>query len=215
MECLRHSSVPGPFRRCLRHLGGRDTGTEKKMSEKSKPIAGGNSLTEPPVSSNNEPFGTFFTYAADYWTDHLRHGPVDFRLDDVLELAIQISPRHRAWTRGASRLWSYSRQPRSSEVYDNLNFLVDYGNASMLEQLLDRLAQNGDGDRSFIVDAAERAMYHGNIGHFRALMNHRSTAIAMQTVEMMEKFAEDWHWLLRVDREEWKNRIKGLFDTLV
>ena len=24
MECLRHSSVPGPFRRCLRHLGGCD-----------------------------------------------------------------------------------------------------------------------------------------------------------------------------------------------
>ena len=196
----------------------------QKMSGKPKLIAGaedehgsafsGSSLTEPPVSSNTDPFGAFFDYAADFWTYHLHSAPVDFRLDDVLELASPFSPRRRAWTRGFPWFESDSRQPRSLEVYHNLKFLVQFGRVSMLEQLLDRLAQNGDGDRSFIVDAAGVAIRYCNIGHFRALMNHRSTAKAMLTVEMLGTFARHWLSLPVDDREEWAKLITGLFDTL-
>ena len=82
----------------------------------------GNSLTEPPVSSNTDPFGAFFDYAAGYWINHLGRAPVDFRLDDVLELASHFSPRRRAWTLCFRGLRSDSRQPRSLEVYGNLTF---------------------------------------------------------------------------------------------
>ena len=85
----------------------------------------------------------------------------------------------------------------------------------MLQQLLDRLAQNDDGDtRSFIIELAKLAIEKCKIGHLGALMNHRSTAKAMQTVEMLEGFAENWYWLPRDNQEEWTKLITGLFDTL-
>ena len=88
----------------------------------------------------------------------------------------------------------------------------------MLEQLLDRLALNGDGDpdRRSIVDAAGEAICGSNLRNFRALMNHQSTAKAMQTFEMLETFILLWHWLfLDSDNlKEWTKLLTGLFDTL-
>ena len=185
----------------------------KMMSGESKLIAGaenehgsafsGNSLTEPlPVSSNNDPFGAFFDYAANYWTYHLGDAPADFRLDDVLKLASFFSPRRRVWLNylddllfmvsESSRLRARTRS--LVEVHHNLKFLVAFGNVSILEQLLDQLAQNGDENRSFIVSVATLFIYRRNLGKFRALMNHRGTARAMQTVEMLESFAENWSY---------------------
>ena len=89
----------------------------------------------------------------------------------------------------------------------------------MLEQQLDRLAQSGDVDRRLIVAAATTpiGIDHGNPGNFQALMIHRSTAMAVQTVEMLKYFIK--HWRIRRsfssdDLTEWTRLIRGLFDTL-
>ena len=172
----------------------------------------GTRLTEPPVSFNTEPFGAFFDYAARYWTYHLGGAPVDFSLDDVLKFASPTSGRQRAWAQGWRTVGS---PPRVADI-NPLCLLAEFGNVSILEQLLDRLAPNGDGDRGSIVDAATAAIHHGNPSNVRALMNHPSTAMAMQTVEMLENFVKDWkYWLIsRDDLKEWTKLITDLFDVL-
>ena len=180
--------------------------------ERCSPFSG-YSLTEPPVSSNTDPFGAFFNYAACCWRNHLDGAPVNFSLDDVLELASPTSARYLAWALESG--W-YPRAG-SSDFIPMLNFFVHYGNVSMLEQLLDRLALDGDGDRRSIVDAAKTAIRRGSPSHFRALMNHPSTAMAMQTVEMLEDFVGHWWGLLgrsRDDLKEWTKLITDLFDAL-
>ena len=47
------------------------------------------------LSSNIGPFGACFHYAACCWTAHLGGAPIDFNLDDVLELASPTSAKHR------------------------------------------------------------------------------------------------------------------------
>ena len=88
----------------------------------------------------------------------------------------------------------------------------------MLEQLLDRLALDGDGDRRSIVDAARGAIARCmNLDNFRTLMNHQSTAKAVKTVEMLQSFTQHWWVILSQDSDnlkEWTKLITGLFDML-
>ena len=99
-----------------------------KMSDESELIAGAedergsafsvNSLTESQFSSNTDPFGAFFNYAAHYWKAHLGGAPVDFNLDGILELTDSTSARRRAWV--IESRWcpsSMLRQP--GWVYDS------------------------------------------------------------------------------------------------
>ena len=180
-------------------------------------------MTDPPVPSNTYPFGAFFNYAAEYWKYHLGSAPVGFSLDDVLELANPTLGRHRAWVWA----WAFETCGHSDSVKDSfvftstLGFLASYGNSSMLNQLLDRLALNADGDRESIVKAGKIAIRHGNFGNFRVLMNHRSTAMAVETLKMLEDFTKHFtrNWRqARVfhdgDKTEWAKLITGLFDTL-
>ena len=111
----------------------------------------GNNLTEPPLrrwqppmSSKTDPCGAFFKYAARCWKDHLGIATVDFNLDDVLELASPTSARHELWM-----LESSFKYPRCSQEMkpSALCLIAGFANTSVLEQQLDRLAQNGDGDR--------------------------------------------------------------------
>ena len=96
----------------------------------------------PPVSSNTDPFGAFFHYTAHWWTDHLDGAPVDFNLDDVLKLASPTSARYRPWVLESGRNpWRPSSSPEVNA--SPLCLLVGFGNVFMLEQQLDRLAQNG------------------------------------------------------------------------
>ena len=169
------------------------------------------SLTKGQLPTSVGPFGAFFHYAARYWTAHLDGAPVDFSLDGVIELASPTSARHRAWMVDRDPWYL----PSSPGVSDSpLCFLVEFANVSMLEQLLDRLAQNGNEDRRHIVDAATTAIHYRKLGHFRALMNHRSTA--MRTVEMLDIFVNNWPRNFGSDeeQEEWTRLITGLFDTL-
>ena len=86
----------------------------------------------------------------------------------------------------------------------------------MLEQLLDRLVLNGIGDERSIIQAATliiRLRNPGHTGHFRALMNYRSTVMVMQAFEMLEALVH-WTALREDDRKEWARLITGLFDTL-
>ena len=177
---------------------------------KPKPGFSGISLIGPPVSSDTDPFGAFFHYASCCWKAHLRGAPADlsldkFSLDDFLELASPASARHRAcsreyiwqpWDTDYVRSRSTQRRehdPMSPLTSDSpLYLVVRSGNVSMLAQQLDRLAQKGDGDRRLIVAAATTAIRWRKPGHFRALMNHQSTATAMQTVEMLESFVRNW-----------------------
>ena len=177
----------------------------------------GNSLTRQSVSSNADPFGAFFDYAADYWSYHLVSvisAPVDFNLDDVLELASPTSTRHRAWALQSYSYHLYDEQA-SSGVYATLKMFVRFGNVSMMNQLLDRSAPNSDGDRRSIVDAATKAIGLMNLGHFRALMNHQNTAVAVQSVEMLKILIKNWVYLGSDHRKEWLAKlIADLFDTL-
>ena len=175
----------------------------------------GNSSTEPPVSSNtDDPFGAFFNYAAHRWIGHLGSAPVDFSLDDVLKLASSTSARQQAWA-----LETCGSDWRNSIMFSftsTLSFLALYGNVSMLDQLLDRLALNADGDRESIVNAVKAAILRGNPGTFRALVNHQSTAMAMQRVKILEALVQKW-WLVKLGRDnlkEWTRLVTGLFDTL-
>ena len=100
-----------------------------------------------------------------------------------------------------------------------LRFLVRHGSVSMLNQLLDRLALNVDGDITSVnvaEAAATAAISVGDPGKFRAVMNHRSTAMASQTVKMvmLKDIVEKWK-LRGTDRKEWTRLITDLFDTLV
>ena len=176
-----------------------------------------NSSTHPSVSSNTDPFGAFFNYAAHYWTAHLDGAPVGFSLDKVLKLASPTSAKHQAWVRASGwDHWHPSYLPHSPGLRDNpLCLLVCLGgNVSILEQQLDQLAQNRDGGGRFVIDAAIAAIYHGNLGYYRALMNHRSTAMTMRTVEMLETFVANWRNSGRDDGKEWTKLITDLFDTL-
>ena len=181
-------------------------------------VFSGNSLTEPPLSPNTDPFGAFFEYAACYWKVHLGSAPVDFNSDDVLELAGPTSTRRQAWALRSGwtpyQAWYPWVAPR--ETNTTLCFLVEFGNVSMLNQLLDRLAQNGDGDRSaIIVAAAETAIHHMNPGHFRALMDHRNTAMAIRTAEMLDTLLQRLTIMASDDdRRKWTGLVRGLFDTL-
>ena len=162
------------------------------------------------MSSNTDPFGAFFNYAARYWKYHLHSAPVDFRLDDILELASPTSARHRAWVTESG--WFYAMNS-SSSMTATIQFFVIFGKASMLEQLLDRFAPNDDVDRRNILEAAKTAICCREPGQFRTLMNHRSTAMTMQ-VKMLEILTSNWKRLGSGDLEEWTNLITGLFDTL-
>ena len=167
------------------------------------------------MSSNTDPFGAFFNYAARKWTRHLSSAPVDFSLDDVLKLVSSTSARQRAWLLESG--WIYRPDSLiSSMVNGALNFLAAFGNVSMFNQLLDRLALNADGDRKSIANAGRHAIRCRNLGTFRALMNHQSTAMAMQTVEVLRNFIGKWQKVCfhEGDKTEWTKLIAGLFDTL-
>ena len=155
------------------------------------------------MSSSTDPFGAFFNYAAHGLKYHLGGAPVDFKLDDVLEVASPTSARHRVWMLESS-CWYPECSP---EVKPNsLCLLAGFGNMSMLEEQLNRLAQNGDGDnRRLIFAAATTAIWYGNLGHFRALMNHRSIAMASETVEILETFISVLGFF---------GQITGLYDDL-
>ena len=175
----------------------------------------GNRLSpETPAPSITDPFGAFFDYAAARWTAHLGGAPADFNLDDVLELGSPTSARHEAWMHQ-----SQVRYPRFSltEKPSALCLIAGFGNASILEQQLDRLAQNGDVDRRLIVPAAKMAIQYGNPGNLQTLMNHRTTATAIQTAEMLEFLIENWEERFASrsdDLTECTRLIRGLFDTL-
>ena len=174
-----------------------------------------NNLTGSLLSSKTDPFGAFFNYAACCWTVHLRGAPVDFNLDDVPKLASPTSARHRAWAIESGCLNSW--YPHGSLTSSPLFLFAGFGNVLMLEQQLDRLAQNGDGDIRPIVAAATTAIHCRNYGNLRALMNHRSTAMAMQTVEMLKSLAFKHGIVFNIHRDdltEWTRLIRGLFDTL-
>ena len=146
-----------------------------------------NGLTEVPVSSNTDPFGAFFHYAAHCFTDHLGSAPVDFILDDVLELASPTSARHKAWMLESEVLYpkfSPSTEPSA------LCLLACVGNVPMLEQQLDRLAKSGGEDIRLIVAAALTIILNEKYGNFRALMNHRITGKAMRRLRTQENFRE-------------------------
>ena len=83
----------------------------------------------------------------------------------------------------------------------------------MLQQRLDQLTQNDDGDRRLIVSAATIAIHCGNLGHFQALMNNPSTATALQTVKMLETFVKQWQYL-GGDHKEWTKLVTGLLNKL-
>ena len=180
-----------------------------------------NSLAEPPVCSNTDPFGAFFNYAAHCWTDYLGRAPVDFNLDTVLELASPTSAKHRPWALETGwKPWVGC----SSESTTLLCFSVHFGKVSILEQALNRLAQKGDGDRISIVAATIAAIRFRTPDHFRALMNHQSTGMDMQAVGMLETFIDHW-WrhmapLLYMENDGQKlaertSLVTDLFDTLV
>ena len=167
----------------------------------------------PPISATNtDPFGPFFSYAARCWTRHLGSAPVDFNLDDVLKLASHTSARCRAWALESG--WDYYWGNKRELKFSSLDILARYGNVSMLEQLLDRLALNSDRDRISIVDAAGMAILGSKPRNFRAFMNHQSTARAMQTFEMLKKFTSCWKYQDNDNLEEWTELITGLFDML-
>ena len=169
---------------------------------------------EPPVSPETDPFGAFFDYAARHLTAHLGSAPVDFNLDDVLELASPTSARHRAWL-----LESWVRYPYCSLTMkpSALCLVAGFGNVTALEQQLDRLAQNSDGDRRRIVAAAAKMVIKcKNLGNFQTLVNHRSTTMAMQTAEMLWFFMKNWErFAFRSDNLTERTRLIGdLFETL-
>ena len=160
----------------------------------------GNSLTKPSRGSNTDHFGAFFHYAAWNWTYHLRSAPVNFSLDDVLKLASPTSVKYRAWAHSEPDYPWHECFPISPGAMEGpLCLLAAFGNTSMLEQLLGKLALNADDseDRRLIVAAAFAAIFGDRHGmNFRALMNHPSTKKAMQTLEMLEDFAHDgWRHL--------------------
>ena len=148
---------------------------------------------------------------------HLGSAPADFNLDDVLELASPTSARHEAWALESGWLYYQTHGGDSLEI-GSFRFLAHYGNVSMLEQLLDRLALDGDGDRKPIVDVASAGVIaQGNPDNFRTLMNHQSTAKAMKTVEMLQSFSTQCWRFPRADSDnlkEWTKLITGLFDML-
>ena len=199
-----------PIRRCRRSSPFGDE-SELISDERCSAFSSRNNSAEPPVPSNTGPLeSTFFDYAAHHWEFHLGNSPVGFSLDDVLKLARPTSARQRAWAiESGLPYWQ-----DQSVVTATLSFLVSYRNVSMLNQLLDRLAPDGDGDRSTIVAAATKAIRSRKPGLFRALINHQSTAMAMQTVEMLKTFIDLWNWFSNDDRKEWAKLITGLFDTL-
>ena len=165
------------------------------------------------MSANTDPFGAFFSYAARRWDYHLHSAPVvSFNLDDVLELASLTSARYRAWALESGH-WHY--WACQNPLTGLLDFLARCGNASMLEQLLDRLALNGDVDRRFTVHAARVAIGERNLDNFRTLMNHQSTAKATKTVEMLQIFTDFWIFRGSDNLKEWTKLITGLFDMLV
>ena len=166
------------------------------------------------MSSKTDPCGAFFNYAAPCWEFHLDSAPVDFNLDDVLELASPTLARYRAWrTLGSSLGYSCLDSSGSSKTC-SLKFFVQYGNLSILEQLLDRLVPKGDENRRSIVNAASRAIHDKDLCKFRTLMNHQSTAKAMKTCEMLEDFTKNWVDLGSDNLKEWTKLITGLFDML-
>ena len=177
-------------------------------------------LTGPPLSCNTDPFGAFFHYAAWCWTDHLGSAPVDFNLDDVLELANPVtSARHKAWML-ESHVWYPDCSLRNK--HGALCLIAGFGNVSMLEQVLAGrfpLNENIDEDRRLIVAAATTAIRDRNLGNFRALMNHLRTSEAMQTdtdCTVLSSFARCWRALTFEgdDLTEWTRLIRGLFDEL-
>ena len=176
----------------------------------------GNSLTEPSKGSNTDPFGAFFHYAARNWTDHLGSAPVNFSLDDFLEVASPTSAKHRAWALESRyrRQGFFGSSPGAKE--GPLCLLVHNGNASTLEQLLGKLALNADDseDRRLIVAAASVAIHQGpgQLGNFRALMNHPSTKKAVQTVELLEKILKMPFY--DHGRKEWTKLFADLFDMM-
>ena len=162
------------------------------------------------------PFGAFFDYAARCWTDHLGSAPVGFNLDDILELASPTSARNKAWRLPRPvPAWYPACSPAMKP--SALCLIVGFGNVSILEQQLDRLAQNGDVDRRLLVDAAKIAIGCDKPGNFQTLMNHRSTAMDMHTAEMLKismrciSSGPGWR---RNKSEEWAGLIRGLFDKL-
>ena len=173
-------------------------------------IHGAGSFLEAHLGS---PFGAFFQYAARNLTDHLGSAPDDFNLDDVLEIASPTSGRNKAWMLESQVRYPNCTPPMKPSA---LCLIAGFGSVSMLEQQLNRLAQNGDVDTRLIVAAATTVIERGNPGNFQILMNHRSTAMAMQTVEMLKSLIHGWKkFRLRSDDlAEWTRLIRGLFDTL-
>ena len=175
-----------------------------------------NSATEPPVSPKTDPFGFFFDYAARCLKFHPGGAPVDFNLDDVLELASPTSARNKAWRLGSNSVIYSNCSPAMKP--GPLCLIAGFGNVPMLEQQLDRLPQNSDGDRRLIVAAATTAIFYENSGIFQTLMNHRSTAMAMQTVEVLEILMAQLPGNLAFPRSdhltELTRLIRDLVDTL-
>ena len=184
-----------------------DDASELIADERCPAFSGKNLPTEPPT----DPCGAFFNYATCCWKNHLGSAPVDFHLDDVLALASPTSARCRALALEAG----WRPQPASSEFALILTLIVHYGNVSILGQLLDRLAPNGDGDRRSIADAAGTTIERSNLDKFRALMNHQSTAKATKTVKILQRLTQHWRIILNSDDlKEWTKLLTGLFDTL-
>ena len=168
-------------------------------------------MTEPQLSSNNDPFGAFFDYAAGNWRYHLGRAPVNFNLDDVLALASPASARHRAWA--PLRPYQINHLASSASAVTHL-FILQFGNMSMFNQLLDRLAPNGDGFRRSIVKLASNAISWRKPGHFQALMNHQNTAMDMRTVKLLKESVIYWDDFHSDNRKEWTQLITDLFDRL-